>query len=156
MITTTEELKKFKQNLILGMKLNFKEHGQLDAVALILDSTGQMLSIATPYTSQAEKEMAMAFVRNTAKEKNAIAVALINEAWAFTSKSESEHAAAAKQKEERGSLEHVDGRKEIAILYFETRHSKESTTFDIDKVNRKLINEQESTSTNGMFANLLS
>lgn len=80
---TTADLTELKNQLIEGMKKNFKTDAGLSPVVIIINPDGQMTQMITPYTNQLEKTLMMNAVRGMCKEADAIALFIINEACRY-------------------------------------------------------------------------
>jgi len=154
MITVTE-LNKIKESLLNGMKENFKKEGSLEPIMILVGQDGKLAIVSTPYTNQTEKRLMIGGVKQMCKQMNPAAIAMINEAWmAMIPKGEREKFE--KELKDSGkSVKDVVGRKECAIMIFETAYSHEMIIRDIDKVNNDLINEVRTNEVESIFCNML-
>jgi hypothetical protein len=157
MITVTE-LNKIKESLLNGMKENFKQEGSLEPITILVGQDGEMAIISTPYTNQTEKRLMIGGVKQMCKQMNPAAIAMINEAWMATipKGSKSDQEKFQKELKESGkSVKDISGRKECAVMIFETAYSHEMIIRDIDKVNNDLINEMRTNKVESIFCNML-
>jgi hypothetical protein len=153
---TTADLRKVKDTLIEGMKTNFKNDGNIFPVVIVIGPSGSLTPIPTPYRTHEEKAFMMNIVRVICKKTDAIAVAVITEAWIKTVNKEDSKKFMEEMKASGKTVSDYGDKKEVAVIMFETKLTGETITFDMDRDNNKLINKISATTTGGDFANILS
>lgn len=146
-----EELNKTKEHIIASARKNYSNDGQLAPCALVIDTDGSIHPFIADYKTHDDKQIFIDKIKSICASMNAIAVAFISEAY---KKKVTPHELA---KFKKGDLENDSEAKEVAIITFETIFNEtESITFDMDKQNRQLVNEQRGKLTAGDFTGVLS
>jgi len=153
---TTADLQKTKESLLESMKKNFKNDISILPAVFIIAPNGEMTIIPTPYRNQNEKDAMMGAVRQLCKKINAVAVCIINEAWVRAIKSEDYDKVLKDMKETGKRISDYGDKKEVTLMMFQTKELSETITFDMDRVNRELINKISGETAGGDFANILS
>ncbi|HWY10234.1 MAG TPA: hypothetical protein VN026_02860 [Bacteroidia bacterium] len=153
---TTADLNKIKDTLLENMKENFKNDGEIYPVVIVITPNGDMHLIATPYSNQQEKNEMMNEVMTMCKNLDAIALFLINEAWIKKIKVEDYNKFTKEMDDKNKRISDYDDKEEVAMMMFETKLHCETIMFELDKVNRQLINRKGGMTKGGNFANILS
>jgi len=151
----TQTLNKLKENTIETMKQNFKKDGKLYPVVMVIDDKEQMHYIGTPYTNHEEKKQMMTFVKDYVKDKKAIAIFIINEAWVRKIKVEDHQKVMEEMKKSGKRISDYDDKQEVAILVFETKTSSTIFQFEIDRQKNELGKVISSPMSGGDFKNIL-
>ena len=151
------DLNKVRERWIDSAKMLFKRDKYLDSVALILAGNGDLFACKLVFESKEEKANCIRAVRKMCAEHNAVAVCLINEVWAMTVPRVKCEEGIQEYQRRGGDLnkeEFKGDRKERVLICFETKLTAESISFDIDRKNNELVNEEAGKYT-GMFTDIL-
>ncbi len=155
-LITTSDLNKIKESILAGMKINFKNDGEISSMVIIIHPDGIHTYIQALYTTHAEKNIMLNVVKDVCKSVDAVAVITISEAWVKTVKPE-EYKNLVKQMKETGAkISDFSDKKEVALMMYETKFTGQTITFEMDRANRELINEIRAETSGGDFANMLS
>ena len=147
-------IEKAKKVIVETMVQNFREDQLVSPVALIITRKKEIIPVMMQFENDFEKDLVMGSVKVLCQQHDAIALALITEAWVVYAKTEDKDEML-KRREEAGGIVNLPDRKEVVCMIFETKLTTHNVIFDIDRQKMELTNRKELKGGEGRFMNIL-
>lgn len=147
-------IEEWRNNMVDATKEAYTRMKEILPTLLVLTEEGKHLVVGMPFSNQREKEHCSQAAKSIAREKKAIAVMFVHEAYAIRVDEKDRHKIVRPDGSKIKDIKDVEGRMEVIHIYFETK-AGEHLSINIE-INNKTMGKETCevlTKSEGLFSN---
>jgi len=130
---TTEQIKKWKKDIIKSTREIFKIQGQLHPIAFLLRADRKCMVVGADFHNHEDKDRYLEKIKEICKDNNVIAVLFINEAWGASIKEKDKGGLLNEDGSLKMRVRDMENSKEMIVIVFETKLLSQTSTIEIDR-----------------------